>query len=128
MSSKQKMVRIKDLAIGYGKAKKMKTVLHNINVSAETGQLTALLGANGTGKSTLLRTLAGLQPVLAGDIWLDNQNTKDLSAAEKATMLSIVLTDRIYPGYLTVGTWWPWAGTPIRIGKAGCGKRIKMHP
>ena len=99
MRSESAPVKTKDLVIGYGKTE----VLSEINLCARSGHLTTLLGANGTGKSTLLRTLAGLQRQLAGEIWLNQKISSDLAPLEKATMVSLVLTDRVFPGYMTVG-------------------------
>ena len=91
-------IRTKDLTIGYGKSK----ILSHINLSAEAGDLNALLGANGAGKSTLLKTLAGLCKKISGDLWIGEKNADQLSAGDKATMISLVLTDRIFPGYMTI--------------------------
>ena len=55
-------VVIKDLSIGYVK----KVVADNINASIQQGELTCLLGANGVGKSTLLKTLSGFLGKLGG--------------------------------------------------------------
>ena len=55
-------VVIKDLSIGYVK----KVVADNINASIKQGELTCLLGANGVGKSTLLKTLSGFLDKIGG--------------------------------------------------------------
>jgi ABC-type Mn2+/Zn2+ transport system ATPase subunit len=58
------IITLDNLAIGYdGQA-----VLAGISLAIERGSFTALLGANGTGKSTLLKTLLGLQPAVSGEI------------------------------------------------------------
>jgi iron complex transport system ATP-binding protein len=72
-------------------------------LQAKSSQIIALIGANGTGKSTLLRTLAGLQPALDGKIWLNSKDFNKLTPKEIAFQVSLVLTDRIQTGYLTVG-------------------------
>ena len=61
-------VRLEDLTIGYQKKGSVKTVASGINAAIRQGELTCLIGANGVGKSTLLRTLSAFQPALAGDI------------------------------------------------------------
>src|SRR6478736_7428241 len=58
------IITLEDLAIGYdGQA-----VLAGISLAVARGSFTAILGANGTGKSTLLKTLLGLQPAVGGQI------------------------------------------------------------
>lgn len=96
------VLELKNLTVGYGSGPKTKQVLAKINLVAKTKQLIALMGANGTGKSTLLRSLCRLQPILAGEFWLSGKPTNSLSTRELATQLSVVLTDRVQTGYLTV--------------------------
>lgn len=92
-----------DLTVGYGRSTLQHQVLSNLNLRVNPGQLIAVIGANGTGKSTLLKSLAGLLPVLKGRIWLKGTNVKELTNADLARKLSVVLTDHINPGYYTVG-------------------------
>ena len=55
-------IQLKDLSIGYKLHNgKTKTIASHINASVESGMLTCLIGRNGTGKSTLLRTMTGLR-------------------------------------------------------------------
>ena len=70
--------------------------------SLPRGTLTVLLGTNAAGKSTLRRTLAGLQPPLAGDIFWEGNSLASLTPEERAKRLSIVLTVRPETGNLTV--------------------------
>jgi len=63
-----------------------------------SGEVTAIVGVNGVGKSTLLRTLAALQNPLSGEVWLEGVSMAKLSPAERALRLSVVLTDRSMPG------------------------------
>ena len=88
----------KELSVGYG----AKTVVSDVNVDAIAGQLIVLIGANGSGKSTLLRTIAGAQPPIKGKLELSGQTASTLSAAKRARLLSIVLTDRNGAGGLRV--------------------------
>ena len=93
----------KSLTVGYSVHGKQNIVLENLNLCLEEGKLTCLFGANGTGKSTLLRTLCGVQPPLAGCVSLhDIANIKDLSRSELAKIISIVNTDYTSVGALTV--------------------------
>ena len=54
------ILEISDLSAGYRRGKGRRVVLSGVNLSLAEGELVSLLGANGTGKSTLLRTVAGL--------------------------------------------------------------------
>lgn len=71
-----------------------------LNLRLERGKLTALLGPNGVGKSTLLRTLAGMQKPLAGQVLLTGEDARRMRAAEIARRLSIVLTAAPNPGWM----------------------------
>lgn len=81
---------LKNITIGYGDI----VVSSSINATLKSGELTCLLGPNGAGKSTLLRTLAAFQPALRGDIMIDERNVKEINAHERATLISVVLTER----------------------------------
>ena len=59
---------LKDLCIGYQAKGNSKVVASGLNAAIRSGELTCLLGQNGIGKSTLLRTLSAFQPALGGDI------------------------------------------------------------
>lgn len=96
------VLKVEELSIGY-KTKKMETVISNsINFSLQKGQLIGLVGANGIGKSTLLRTLINMQPQLSGSIFINNKNLKSISTLELAKQLSIVLTEPLASKTLTV--------------------------
>ena len=69
MIMKQNTILIKDLSIGYPGKSDVKIVADHINAGINSGELTCLLGANGVGKSTLLRTLSAFQPKLGGEIF-----------------------------------------------------------
>ncbi len=91
-----------NLAIGYKKGRHQNILLENCNLQIEKGKLICLLGANGVGKSTLIRTLAGLQPKIAGEISLNNKELSTYSPKELAQNMSLVLTDPIQGGNLSV--------------------------
>ena len=85
------MIELQHLTVGYGK----KAILSDINQTIESGQLVCLLGANGVGKSTILRTIAGFQPPLCGTILLNEQDMSSFSTAQRSKAISVVLTERI---------------------------------
>lgn len=91
-----------NLCIGYKAKNNDIPILNGLNLTLEQGSLVALLGANGAGKSTLLRTITATQPPLSGTIELCGQNIAELTQKERSKIISIVTTDRIMAGALTV--------------------------
>jgi iron complex transport system ATP-binding protein len=91
-----------NLSIGYSTKKETKTVASNINLSFENGKLISLIGENGIGKSTLIRTLTGIQKPIAGEVFLNDINIFNYSNLELAQNLSLVLTEKLPPSNLTV--------------------------
>ncbi|UOQ68890.1 ABC transporter ATP-binding protein [Hymenobacter volaticus] len=97
------LLSAEDLAVGYFSSRNTpRAVTDNLRLALWPGELVCLLGPNGAGKSTLLRTLAGLQPPLRGRLMLGNSAMQDLNAPARARQLSVVLTDRLDAGNLTV--------------------------
>ena len=71
-------LRLRDVEASYGAVR----ALHGISLNVEPGSIVALLGANGAGKSTILRTLSGLLKPTAGDIEFDGHRLNSLSPRE----------------------------------------------
>ena len=90
------------IIIGYSSKKEKNTIAQNIDLSLEKGKLIALIGANGIGKSTLLRTITGIQKPLSGTVLLNEKNIHELDALTLAQNLSVVLTEKLPPSNLTV--------------------------
>ena len=88
------------LSVGYGSRKLVTEAALQLNA----GELVALLGVNGVGKSTLLRTLCGLQAPLEGKVFTQGDDLYALSAMERARQVSVVLTGRPPTGSLDVET------------------------
>ncbi|MEO9511422.1 MAG: ABC transporter ATP-binding protein [Flavobacteriaceae bacterium] len=95
---KNAIIATQDLAIGY----KNKTVAQHINFSCNSGELCAIVGVNGVGKSTLLRTLGNLQPKLSGSIRIKNKHLVEYSSPQLARELGMVLTEQPSSKNLTV--------------------------
>lgn len=85
------LLQIKDLTIGYGN----KVVANNLTANIPTGELICLLGSNGTGKSTLMRSICGFQPVLGGNITINKREVLDFNEKELSKQIAVVLTDRV---------------------------------
>ncbi|WP_431121734.1 ABC transporter ATP-binding protein [Flagellimonas flava] len=82
-------ISVKDLAVGY----KDRTVCQNIDLQLSEGELCAIVGVNGIGKSTLIRTLGNLQPKLVGAIQISGKNLENFDTDQLAKTLSVVLTE-----------------------------------
>ncbi|MEO0047001.1 MAG: Fe(3+) dicitrate transport ATP-binding protein FecE [Bacteroidota bacterium] len=102
MSVKKNIVNTTSLSIGYHSKKEHHVIAENLNLNLYAGQLISLVGANGIGKSTLIRTLTGIQKPLKGAVLLNEKNILDYQALELAQNLSLVLTEKLPPSNLTV--------------------------
>jgi iron(III) ABC transporter ATP-binding protein len=85
------MIQLKDLTLGY----EQRTLLEKVSAHITGGQLVALLGRNGTGKSTLLRAAMGLEKPQNGEIILHGNNIASLKPEELARNISFVTTDKV---------------------------------
>jgi len=93
------LLELKNVASYYGSVQALKSV----SLRVEQGEVVTLLGANGAGKSTTLRTISGLLRPASGEVWFDGQPIHDM-APEKIVRLGISHVPegrRIFPG-LTV--------------------------
>jgi iron complex transport system ATP-binding protein len=87
-----------DLAIGYG----TKRLASDLNLAIEPGKLIGLIGQNGVGKSTLMRTLAGFQKALNGAVHIDEMPISQYKPIDLARKISVVLTEKPSAQNLTV--------------------------
>lgn len=90
---KEPILKAKQLAVGYSQKDRTRTVVQDLTLSLQRGELVCLIGPNGVGKSTLLRTLAGLQVPLAGEILIEGKNLKMQSATQLAKSISVVFAN-----------------------------------
>jgi len=96
------IIKIDNLSIGYSSKKKTITIASNLNIQLQTGNMVCLLGKNGIGKSTLLRTLTKVQPALNGDILIRGKSLNNYNNLELAKVMSLVLTEPISSKNLSV--------------------------
>jgi iron complex transport system ATP-binding protein len=99
---KKIILQAADISIGYSSKKEKTLISSGINLTLEKGKLISLIGANGIGKSTLLRTLTGIQKTLSGTVLLNGQDIHKLDSLSLAQNLSVVLTEKLPPSNLTV--------------------------
>lgn len=88
-------IQLHNLSIGYHHKQQVHPIATELNATLHSGQLTCLLGANGVGKSTLLRTLSAFLPPLEGEITLLGKPLESYNDKALARTLSVVLTERI---------------------------------
>ena len=96
------MLELRNLYIGYADDTKRSIVAETLNASLPRGVLACLIGANGVGKSTLMRTMAAFQPPLRGEVCIDGKSVADYSAKELSEKIGVVLTERNMSADLTV--------------------------
>lgn len=82
--------RIQHLSLGHAK----RNLLSQWSATIHAGELVALIGRNGTGKTTLLKTLAGLHSPESGEVWINEKNIHSLTPAERAHCTSLVVSVR----------------------------------
>ena len=94
-------IQLRNLSIGYQTKHSVRTVAEGINGAIRSGELPCLLGANGVGKSTLLRTLAAFQPAIKGEILISRKDEggtrkeiSSLSDKELSKLVGVVLTEK----------------------------------
>lgn len=87
-------IKLDNLTIGYKTRDGIRTVAKGINASIISGKLTCLIGTNGIGKSTLLRTLTGFQPRLGGSILINGNELETYTPRDLSRVVSVVLTSR----------------------------------
>lgn len=84
------MIELSNLTIGYGR----RVLLGDVTATIPSGSLTALIGRNGTGKSTLLRAIAGIGAPYSGQISVGGTPVSGMSARQRAEAMAFVSTGR----------------------------------
>ncbi|MEH0156359.1 ABC transporter ATP-binding protein [Limibacter armeniacum] len=90
-----------EVVTGYVSGKKKKVVGRYEHLTMAKGEFICLIGPNGVGKSTLMRSLTGLQPLIGGRIWLDGYFLDEYGSKNLAKKIAIVLTDQLQTGNMT---------------------------
>jgi iron complex transport system ATP-binding protein len=83
--ARHKVLEIKNLSLGYDK-----TIYSGINATASDGEMIAIIGANGTGKSTLLRSISGILPYREGSISIFGKNINQYKKGRVAGKVSFL--------------------------------------
>lgn len=96
------ILQASQISIGYSHKKEEIVVASDVSISLKKGKLIALIGANGIGKSTLLKTISGIQKPLVGTVFLNEKKITSYEPLALAQNLSIVLTEKLPPSNLTV--------------------------
>ena len=99
-------VILQHLSIGYTAKSRQHVVARGLSASIQSGELTCLLGRNGVGKSTLLRTLSAFQPALQGDILY--------RTGQEESLLLSSLSDKQLSRLIGLTRWWQWGVRLIR--------------
>ena len=81
--------------MGYKKSGRDIAVLQNLNLEFFPGDLVGIVGLNGIGKSTLLKSMSGLLPLISGSIFIKGVLIEDLPIQDLAKEISIVLTEKV---------------------------------
>jgi iron complex transport system ATP-binding protein len=121
------MLRLNGLTVGYHGTRG--AVLSDLGMSIRSGAFICVLGRNGAGKSTLMRTLAGLQAPLHGHVLLDANDIHRMAAAQRARLISVVLTERATSPGLTVRDVMELARQPFTgwTGALGCDDHVVVE-
>lgn len=90
------LIQADELSVGYDK-----TLIENISFSIKSGEIMTLTGPNASGKSTILKTIAGYLKKKAGTVFIDGKDAELFSVREKSKKLAVLLTDRIKPEMMT---------------------------
>ena len=96
------ILELHNLRIGYDEDASRYVVAEALNASLLGGTMACLVGANGVGKSTLMRTLSGFQPPLGGMVCVDGRSLEEYTSRELSERVGVVLTERDTTPDLTV--------------------------
>lgn len=111
------MLELKDISVGYGS----KIVLDGVTASFEKGKLTAVIGTNGCGKSSLLKAMLGILPLWRGEITVDGHELCSMSRNEVAKKIAYLAQGKQTPDMtveqMVLHGRFPYLSYPRRYGK-----------
>ncbi len=127
-------IKTDELSIGYPVKKEELVIASSISFALKKGELAAIVGSNGIGKSTLLRTLAKIQSSLSGTVQINEKPLSDYRDLDLAKVISLVLTEPIVSKNMTVAEiitlgrqpYTNWLGTLSAIDTAKVKEVIEM--
>ena len=109
VESQNALLECKDLLVGYGKA--LETMKSPFDFSLVSGTVVALMGENGCGKSSLLKTFAGLLKPVAGSVSLEGKSLTEWAPRERAQEISLVRMSSAVPPRMSVSEF-------VRLGRS----------
>jgi iron complex transport system ATP-binding protein len=113
------VIELRDVALAYGGCR----ILGDVSLTIRGGELLAVVGPNGIGKSTLLRAVAGIRSIDSGSIAVDGRAIATLGGRERGRTIALIEADGPLPermsvndvvagGRLPYRPWWRWSSTP----------------
>ena len=97
-----KLIHTQSLAIGYIEGRTNKVLQKNINLSLSSGEIISLMGQNGVGKTTFIKTLSGLHKGISGSVYHQDRLIDEISKSSLARQISVVLTEKPFAAHLSV--------------------------
>ena len=89
--------RTQQLTVGYDG----KPLISDIDIDIEKGEIVTLIGPNGSGKSTILKSITRQLKTIAGSVFIESEELKNLSYRDLSTRMAVVLTERMKPELMT---------------------------
>lgn len=91
------VLHTENLSVGYGR----KIIAGDIKISVNAGEILTIIGANGSGKSTILKSISGQLKKISGTVYIDGKNLEKISRKKISEKISVLMTDRIEPELMT---------------------------